>query len=91
MAPVMMIGLRRFSVILTLFMACLSACKAGRQAATPQTTINGPEGGQIVYGAVAGATTQPAAMAKLLSSVQVQCGEKPLIGRVFQFRGTNSG
>ena len=64
--------------------------QAGRQAATPQTTINGPEGGQIVYGAVAGATTQPAAMAKLLSSVQAQCGEKPQIGRVFQFRGTNS-
>ncbi len=77
-------------MILTLSMVCLPACKARRQAPTPQTTINTPQGGQIVYGAVAGTTTQPAAMAKLLSSVQTQCGEKPQIGRVFQFRGTNS-
>jgi len=86
----MMTGLKQFSVVLTLSLACISACKAGRRAITPQTTINPAGGGQIVYGAVAGAATQAAAMAKLLHSVQAQCGEKPQIGRVFQFRGTNS-
>ena len=90
MVPVMMTGLKQFSVVLTLSLACISACKAGRRAITPQTTINPAGGGQIVYGAVAGAATQAAAMAKLLHSVQAQCGEKPQIGRVFQFRGTNS-
>ena len=81
---------KRFSAILSLFIVFISACKAGTPAPTPQTTISAPQGGQIVYGAVAGATTQPAAMAKLLNGITTKYGEKPLIGRVFQFRGTNS-
>ncbi len=62
-----MSALGRFSAILSLFIVCICACKAGTQAATPMTTINGPQGGKIVYGTVAGATTQAAAMSKLLS------------------------
>ncbi len=85
-----MSSLGRFSVILLLSTVSFLACKAGTQAPTPQTTINPPQGGLIVYGAVAGATTQPAAMSALLNRVHANCGEKPLIGRVFQFRGTNS-
>jgi hypothetical protein len=68
----------------------ICACRTGAQAATPQATINAPQGGQIVYGAVAGATTQPAVLARLLGTVQARCGERPQIGRVFQFRGTHS-
>ena len=85
-----MYGSTRLSVVLALAMAALPACGAGRPGPTPQTTLNGAQGGLIVYGAVAGAATQPAAMARLLDSVQAQCGEKPQIGRVFSFRGTAS-
>jgi len=84
------IGFRRSSVILALSLACFPACRAVGQGPTPQTTLDAPQGGRIVFGAVAGATTQPAAMAKVLGGVQAQCGEKPQIGRVFRFRGTNS-
>jgi len=52
--------------------------------------ISAPQGGKIVYGGAAGATTQSAAMAKMLSTVHTNCGEKPQIGKVFQFTGTNS-
>ena len=85
-----MLGLRRFSALLTLSMVCLCACKARTQSPTPLTRIDAAQGGKIVYGAVDGAATQPAAMASLLNGVQAKCGEKPQIGRVFQFRGTNS-
>ena len=82
-----MSALGRFSAFILSSFVFICACKAGTQAPTPQTTINTPQGGQIVYGA---ATTQPAALAKLLGQVQAKCGERPQIGRVFQFRGTNS-
>jgi hypothetical protein len=85
-----MSALRRFSTILSLFIVYLCACKAGTQAPTPMTTLNAQQGGKIVYGAVSGVTTQAAALSKLLSTVHNNCGEKPQIGRVFQFKGTNS-
>jgi len=44
----------------------------------------------IVYGTVEGATTQATAMSKILGNVQNNCGEKPQIGKVFQFKGTNT-
>jgi hypothetical protein len=78
----------------------LSACKAGTpansapanqaQAPIPLTTITAASGGKIVYGSVAGVTTQPAALAKMLSMVHTNSGEKPVIGKPFQFNGTNS-
>jgi hypothetical protein len=52
--------------------------------------ISAPQGGRIVYGSASEATTQAAAMAKMLSTVHTNSGEKPQIGRVFQFTGTNS-
>ena len=82
--------LRRVLRYLLLPCVCLCACSAGARAATPQATINTAQGGQIVYGSVPGATTQPAVLARLLGTVQSRCGEKPQIGRVFQFRGTHS-
>jgi hypothetical protein len=71
-------------------MVCICACKAGPQAPTPLTTINAAQGGKIVYGAVNGASTQAAAMSSVLRDVHNSCGEKPQIGKVFQFKGTNS-
>jgi hypothetical protein len=81
---------KRFSAILSLFVVFISACKAGTPPPTPITTLDGPQGGKISYGTVAGATTQPAAMSKILTGLQNTCGEKPQIGKVFQFKGTNT-
>jgi hypothetical protein len=83
-------SLRQFSVVLSLSIVCICACKARTQTPTPLTHADGPQGGKIAYGSVDGATTQPTALAKLLTGMQAKCGEKPQIGRVFQFRGTNS-
>ncbi|MFO1400102.1 MAG: hypothetical protein U1F30_02620 [Steroidobacteraceae bacterium] len=82
--------LQRVSRYLLSSFVCLCACAASALAGTPQATMLAPQGGQIVYGAVAGATTQPQVLARLLGTVQARCGEKPQIGRVFQFRGTRS-
>jgi hypothetical protein len=84
----MMLALKRFSALLSLSVICICACKAGTQ--TQLTTVNAPQGGKIVYGALAGVTTQPAALTKMLSTVHTNCGDKPQIGRAFQFKGTNS-
>ena len=43
-----------------------------------------------MYGTVDGAATQPAAMSKILRIVHENCGDKPQIGRVFRFRGTDT-
>ena len=87
-----MLRLSRYSVLLSLSIVVLCACKASTQAPapTPLTTITAPQGGRIVYGAVSGATTQSAVLTSLLARVHNLCGEKPQIGRVFQFTGTNS-
>ena len=85
-----MIALRRFSVLLSLSIVCISACKAGTPAPTPITTFDAKQGGKISYGTVTGATTQAAAMSKILTGMQNTCGEKPQIGKVFQFKGTKT-
>ena len=85
-----MYALGRISAILCLSIVFICACKTGTAASTPLTTISAQTGGKIVYGSVTGVTTQWAAMAKMLSMVHTNSGEKPQIGRVFQFTGTNS-
>ncbi len=81
---------KRFSAILSLFIVFIPACKAGTPPATPITTLDAAQGGKISYGTVAGATTQAAAMSKILIGMQNTCGERPQIGKVFQFKGTNT-
>jgi hypothetical protein len=81
---VVMIAWKRFSAILSLFIVFISACKAGTPPPTPITTLDVAQWGKISYGTVAGATTQAAAMSKILISMQNTCGEKPQIGKVFQ-------
>ena len=71
-------------------MVWISACKAGTPAPTPITTLDAAQGGKISYGTVAGATTQAAAMSKILIGMQNTCGERPQIGKVFQFKGTKT-
>ena len=81
---------KRFSVssFLWLFLIVISAHNACAQ--TPLKASNNPQGGNIVYGVVGGATTQAAAMGKVLRVVHNNCGEKPQVGKVFKVRGTNS-
>src|SRR5664279_330792 len=93
-------SLRRITAVLSMFVVVLCACKARTQAATtqapappprtPLTHIDSPQGGMIMYGTVDGASTQPAAMSKILRIVHENCGDKPQIGKVFQFKGTNT-
>src|ERR1700723_467931 len=53
-------------------------------------TINPPGGGTIVYGQVAGQTTEAGAMGAVLRSVHQNVGEKPQVGKLFQVHGTES-
>jgi hypothetical protein len=53
-------------------------------------TINPPGGGSIVYGQVAGQTTEAGAMGAVLRSVHQNIGQKPQVGKLFQVHGTES-
>jgi hypothetical protein len=79
---------KRYSAILSMFFVFISACKAAPP--TPVTLLDAAQGGQISFGTVHGVTTQAQAMSKMLINIQKTCGEKPQIGRVFQFKGTNT-
>ena len=68
--------------------ALLTACLALAQ--TPLKTVNSPEGGKIMYGMVDGATSQANGMASVLRAVHNNCGERPQIGKVFRFHGTET-
>jgi hypothetical protein len=74
-------------------LACISlAAATGLHAAaqSPLRSIPGPNGGTIVYGTVDGATTPAAAMGSVLKNLHRQYGDRPLVGRVFRVRGTES-
>jgi len=77
-----------FSAVLSLFF--VMACSSVPPGQTTLTTLQGDQGGTIVYGPVEGATTPAMAMARILHNVQNACGEKPQVGRVFRVRGSNS-
>ncbi len=70
------------------FACLLEGCRSS--GPTPLTTLSAPQGGVIVYGQVSGVATQAAAMGKILRNVHDNCGEKPEVGKVFRFRGTDS-
>jgi Short C-terminal domain len=53
-------------------------------------TIDPPQGGKIVYGQVAGQTTEAGAMGAILRSLHNQLGDRPQVGKLFQVRGTQS-
>jgi len=76
------------SAVLCLFFLVASSSVVPAQ--TPLTTLQGTQGGMIVYGLVDGATTPAMAMARILHNVQNNSGDKPQVGRVFRVRGSNS-
>jgi len=53
-------------------------------------SIDPPQGGKIVYGPVAGQTTEAGAMGAVLRSLHDQLGDRPQVGKLFQVRGTQS-
>jgi hypothetical protein len=53
-------------------------------------SIDAPHGGKIIYGVVEGANTEAGALADVLRSVHNSYGERPLVGKVFRVRDTNS-
>ena len=53
-------------------------------------TIDPPQGGKIVYGRVAGQTTEAGAMGAVLRSLHDQLGDRPQVGKLFQVHGTQS-
>ena len=59
-------------------------------AQAPLKSVNSPEGGRIMYGVVDGAASQAGGMASVLRAVHASCGERPQIGRVLKFRGTET-
>jgi len=81
---------KRFHMHLVTLILLLSLSAAATSAQTPLKTINNPGGGQIVYGTVDGQSTEPAAMGAILRSLHNQYGDRPEVGRVFRYKGTNS-
>ena len=75
------------TILLLIFL--LPACSRTPQQPA-QKSIDGPQGGKIVYGVVNGAETEAQALANVLRAVQNNCGDRPQAGRVFSVRGTNS-
>jgi len=76
------------SAVFSLFFVV--TCLSVPPAPSALTTLQGKQGGTIVYGLVDGATAPAMAMARILRNVQNSYGEKPQVGRVFRVRGTNS-
>lgn len=76
------------SAVLSLFFVV--ACASVPPGPSALTTLQGKQGGTIVYGPVDGATTPAMAMARILHNVQNGYGDKPQVGRVFRVRGSNS-
>src|SRR5580693_159865 len=65
-------------------------CALAPQARAALKTINSPQGGKIIYGQVAGETTEAGAMASLLRMLHTQYGAKPQVGKFFEAKGTQS-
>ncbi len=82
--------LGRLFIFFSLSILLICGCKSQSQGPLQLTSVNAPHGGRIRYGVVNGATTQGAALTRLLSTIHTDCGEKPQIGKPFQFQGSNS-
>ena len=54
------------------------------------TTVNGPQGGKIIYGQVEQATNEPQAVVAVLRFIQSQYSGRPQISRFFAAKGTQS-
>jgi len=83
---------RRSLHVAAVFIALLLAWSQPRPAAAQSalTTLQNPGGGHIVYGPVAGAANDAAAIGFVLHSIHVQCQDRPRIGKVFSVHGSDS-
>ena len=84
-------------ILVTIFASSLLALvsyAASNQASAgtqqPLTAIPTTPGGIIEYGAVAEASTLPAAMGSVLRQIHQACGERPVVGQVFRVKGSSS-
>ncbi len=84
-----MCNFKRFSVSAVLWLILVGISAHNARAQTSQKPNNNPQGSNIVYGVVGGATTPAEAMGKVLRVVQNNCGEKPQVGKVIKVRSTN--
>jgi len=76
--------IRHLALLLTL------ACSAILAPAQELKTIDPPGGGKIMYGQVAGQSTEAGAMAYILRNLHQNLGEKPQVGKLFDVKGTQS-
>jgi hypothetical protein len=65
-------------------------CALTLQAQTALKTLNGPQGGKIIYGQVPGETNEAGAMAAVLRMLHRQYGARPQVGKLFAAKGTQS-
>jgi hypothetical protein len=78
-----------FAILVALSVVML--CGTMRAQCEPALkVIDNPGGGMIVYGQVAGQKSEAGAMGAVLRSVHKQCGDRPVVGKLFRVRGTNS-
>jgi hypothetical protein len=77
-------------LLLLLSISLLAACAKPASSQVALKAIDNPEGGEIVYGVVDGASSEAGAMGQILSSLHRQYGDKPQVGKVFQVRDTHS-
>jgi len=80
----------RFSAWLISGLLMLGVCAPATLAQATWKAIDTPQGGKIAYGKVDGAASQADALISVLRSVHKNSGEKPVIGRVFRLRYTDS-
>jgi hypothetical protein len=78
----------RITRLVAFALLCIAPMLASAQSGL--TRLPGPKGGQIIYGNVVGATSLPAAMGIVLSTVHAQFGVKPEVSRVFELKGSDS-
>jgi hypothetical protein len=77
-----------FAATLALLAACVTFSWA--EAEDGLKTIDDPDGGQLVYGALAGQSSLPAAMGFMLRQVRGHFGDRPQIGQFFQTKSGDS-
>ena len=76
------------ALAVSVIMLCLVALAARADEALH--VIQPPGGGRIVYGTVAGQSTEAGAMGAVLRALHANLGDRPQVGKLFQVRGTNS-
>jgi hypothetical protein len=81
---------RRLNPIFALTVLFIASLSTTSLLAQSLKTIDPPGGGKIMYGQVAGQTTEAGAMAYILHNLHQNLGDKPQVGKLFQVRNTQS-